>query len=126
MNRLLIAFALLFVAAVCQAQVETGTIDCGNSGNWLQVSDLPNRVNVRQQSVDVDFSSQYRWAPKVYVSFSELDIERDTNVRVTTNVDSVSTTGFRVSCVTWADSIVFSVKLHWISVYDRDSCYLAP
>jgi hypothetical protein len=119
MNRLLIAFALLFVAAVCQAQVQTGSIDCGNSGNWPHVADLPNRGNVRQRSVDVKFSPSYRKAPKVLVSFSELDIDQAPNLRVTTNLISVSTTGFRVSCVTWADTIVYSVKLQWISVGDQ-------
>ena len=67
------------------------------------------------ETFSVNFKQPYNKTPIVHIGMTMLDAATPT-VRATANVVHVDTSGFSVQCSTWADSVVYSLKVDWVSM----------
>nr|CAK19329.1 CHAII like protein precursor [Cepaea hortensis] len=111
---LLLLCVLSFAAAQC---VQTGTIECGNDDSWPSVpSDDPSKVNTRELAKTITFSSSYCRSPVVLLSITQLDVEKNQNLRVISRLYTASPTGFKASCYTWYNTKVYRMTISWIAI----------
>ena len=61
------------------------------------------------------FDKKYKKTPKVMVSFSLLDTEKDTNLRISVFPEHIDISGFDLTIYTWDNTKIFRVKAIWIS-----------
>ena len=69
----------------------------------------------RTVTIHIYFDKKYENAPKVMVSLSLLDTERDTNLRISVFPEHIDTSGFDLTIYTWDNTKIFRVKAIWIS-----------
>ena len=63
----------------------------------------------------VNFPSAFQHNPTVSVSISGLDVDSNKNLRITVSAKHVSTTGFKASMSTWADTRLYAVYFAWVA-----------
>lgn len=90
------------------------------SGSWsvspsLQNYSLDNNNGERSMTIEIIFNNSFRQKPDIFLSVTQLDAERKTNVRYTVEAISVSRDGFTLVVKTWADTKIFSISGNWIA-----------
>lgn len=63
----------------------------------------------------IKFPAAYDREPKVFAAISHLDMDSARNLRLKGFVDGVDNAGFTWHANTWADSVLYSARLNWIS-----------
>ena len=72
----------------------------------------------RNVTQDITFGKKYEKKPKVMVSISSLDAGCATSenvIRVKVNAKNIDISGFDIEINTWHASVLFEVKVSWIS-----------
>jgi len=77
----------------------------------------------RETSRRIYFARPFITPPKVIVFLKELDMDKDKNWRVVTNVSDIDTNGFNIHIKTWNDSILYAATAGWIA-YPEDRPYV--
>ena len=78
---------------------------------------MNNSTGDRSFVKHIKFDEQYETIPQVMASISGLDAgnEKAVTIRINVNVENINTSGFDLRISTWLDSMIFSVKISWIS-----------
>lgn len=109
-----LAIVLFFVVfgslTFAQTQSDFWTTKVGDAGYNLNTNS-----GERSMTVEVNFPKPYDIKPKVMVSVTLLDADKDVNTRYNVEVLSVSRDGFTIKIRTWADSKIFSIGGYWLS-----------
>ncbi|BFZ20603.1 hypothetical protein BsWGS_23642 [Bradybaena similaris] len=97
---------------------ETGEFFCHHSQYWSQSLDNPKHPGLVGRSFvkDVTFSRPFSWKPVVFLSVTYLDSDKSTNLRMIAKVDNISQSGFRALCFTWADTIIYEMRITWLAL----------
>lgn len=110
----ILSVILFFVAftAITSAQTQ--------SGQWISKSgdaayNLDANTGERSTTLEVNFPIPYEVKPKVIVSVSQIDSDKQFNTRFNVEVLSVSRDGFTVKVKTWADSKIYSIGGYWLA-----------
>ena len=69
----------------------------------------------RSVTIHINFDKKYEKIPKVMVSISLLDTEKNTNLRINVYAEHINTSGFDLIIYTWDDTRIFRIKATWIS-----------
>ena len=118
MKKLLVLAAILFFVVfttMVSAQIQ--------SGQWFSKAGDPSYIldaNTGERStlVEINYPKPYDVKPKVIVSVTQLDADKEANSRYNVEVLSVSRDGFTVKIKTWADSKIFSISGYWLAYTD--------
>lgn len=71
--------------------------------------------NCNQVNAKIKFGKPYDEAPKVVVFLSGIQANCNYQLRFNIRAEDVTTTGFKLKGGTWCDSILFNLKITWIS-----------
>lgn len=110
-----IIFFLFFVFIPCSlAQTKT------QSGIWsvnpsLEDYSLDKNEGDRSMTIEVNFKTPFKNKPQIAVSITQLDCDKESNLRYNVEVLSASGDGFTIKVKTWADSKIFSISGYWIA-----------
>ena len=90
------------------------------SGGWsvspsLSSYSLDSNNGERSMTIEIRFKDPFKQKPSVFLSVSQIDANRETNVRYNVEAISVSRDGFTLKIKTWADSKIFSISGSWIA-----------
>lgn len=115
MKKLSILTAVLFFIAFT-AMVSAQT----QSGQWFSKAgdpayNLDTNTGERSTTIEINYPKPYDVKPKVIVSVTQLDADKEANSRYNVEVLSVSRDGFTVKIKTWADSKIFSISGYWLA-----------
>lgn len=106
------AVITLFSAVTALAQVQSGTwsVKEGQAGYNLHTNQ-----GERAMTISVKFPTPFENKPKVALSVTQIDADKNANQRYNVEATSVSRDGFTIKIRTWADSKVFSISGYWIA-----------
>ena len=92
------------------------------SGEWyvefFAYNEYMHMMNSRGEpsiTKHIEFDVKFKKAPKVMVSISLLDTERDTNLRVNVYAEHINTSGFDLRIAIWDDTQLYRLRSSWIS-----------
>jgi hypothetical protein len=90
------------------------------SGSWsvnqsLAGYSLDKNNGERTITIDIDFDNAFNKKPTIFLSVSQIDTDKETNVRYNVEAISISRDGFTLKVRTWADSKIFSLSGYWIA-----------
>lgn len=102
----------LLSAITLLAQVQSGTwsVKEGQAGYNLHTNQ-----GERAMTISVKFPTPFENKPKVALSVTQIDTDKNANQRYNVEAISVSRDGFTIKIRTWADSKVFSISGYWIA-----------
>jgi len=102
----------LFLAVTTLAQVQSGTwfVKEGQAGYNLYTNQGESSM-----TISVKFPTTFENKPKVALSVTQIDADKNANQRYNVEAISVSRDGFTIKIGTWADSKVFSISGYWIA-----------
>lgn len=108
-------FAILFLG--CAALVSAQSVQ---SGSWAVTPATPGFTldknnGERTMTVDIDFDNPFDTKPNVFLSVTQIDADKDVNIRYKVEAMSISRDGFTLKIRTWADSKVYSISGFWLA-----------
>jgi hypothetical protein len=111
---LLALFFIIFAFADLQAQTKM------QSGTWSVNQSIPgysldNNNGDRSITLDINFTEPFTKKPKIILTITQLDSDKDVNLRYRPEAISISRDGFTLKVNTWADSKIFSLSGNWLA-----------
>ncbi len=113
---ILICLAFLLVVSpnfYPQSKIESGVWSVSPS---LSNYSLDSNNGERSMTIEIRFKNPFRQKPNIFISVSQIDSDKETNVRYHVEAISVSRDGFTLKVKTWADSKIFSLSGYWLAV----------
>lgn len=112
--------SLFFIAAVITLLISISGFAQIQSGTWSVKEgqagyNLHTNQGERAMTVSVKFPTSFENKPKVALSVTQIDADKNANQRYNVEAISVSRDGFTIKIRTWADSKVFSISGYWIA-----------
>ena len=112
---LTIFFALTAMVSA-QSHVQSGTWSVNPS---VAGYNLDKNTGERTMTIDVEFSKPFDTKPTVFLSVTQLDADKDVNLRYSVEAISVSRDGFTIKVRTWADSKIYSISGYWSAYAEK-------
>jgi hypothetical protein len=113
LNKLVLVFILSsFVSLQAQPKFESGTWSVNQSVSGYA---LDNNNGERSITLDVHFTESFIKKPFIILTVTQLDADKDVNLRYRVETISVSRDGFTLKVNTWADSKIYSLSGNWLA-----------
>lgn len=77
---------------------------------------LDKNEGERSMTIDIDFETPFTGKPQLFLSITQMDSDKEANVRVQVEAISISRDGFTLKVTTWADSKLFSISGYWLAM----------
>jgi hypothetical protein len=90
-------------------------IESGEISEDVHNTKLYNSTGDRYYTKHIYFNKKYETIPNVHVSITGFDIINSKNARLKVLVENIDENGFDIKIFTWADTIIYWVKVSWIS-----------
>ncbi len=74
---------------------------------------LDKNMGERTVTVEIKFEKPFTKKPHIFLSVTQIDSDKESNVRYNVEPISVSRDGFTIKVRTWADSKLFSISGYW-------------
>ncbi|MFO7444852.1 MAG: H-type lectin domain-containing protein [Ignavibacteriaceae bacterium] len=108
----LVTLFLTITTAFAQDGVQSGKFAINTStANY----NLHKNSGDRSVTIEINFTKPFEIKPTVVLSVTQLDADKDTNVRYGVDASSVSRDGFTIKVSTWADSKIYGLGGQWIA-----------
>ncbi|MFO7446546.1 MAG: H-type lectin domain-containing protein [Ignavibacteriaceae bacterium] len=112
LSTVLVTLCLTFATALAQDGVQSGKF----AVNTATASyNLHKNSGDRSVTIEISFTKPFDIKPTVVLSVTQLDADKDTNVRYSVDASSVSRDGFTIKVSTWADSKIYGLSGQWIA-----------
>lgn len=90
------------------------------SSSWsvnqsLAAYSLDKNDGERSMTIDIDFETAFTEKPQIILSITQMDSDKEANVRINVEAISISRDGFTLKVSTWADSKLFSISGSWLA-----------
>ena len=76
---------------------------------------LDKNEGERTITIDIDFEIPFSEKPQIILSVTQLDSDKESNVRFNVEAISISRDGFTLRVRTWSDSKLFSISGYWLA-----------
>jgi hypothetical protein len=91
------------------------------SSSWsvnqsLAAYSLDKNEGERTMTIDIDFETPFTEKPQIFLSVSQIDSDKESNLRYNVEAISVSRDGFTLKVHTWSDSKLFSISGYWLAI----------
>jgi hypothetical protein len=91
------------------------------SGNWsvnqsIAAYSLDKNNGDRSMTLEIKFDEPFQNIPHILLSISQLDADKDSNIRYKAEAFSISRDGFTLKVQTWSDSRIFSISGYWLAI----------
>jgi hypothetical protein len=107
----LIIICFLFLAKPVSAQLMQNSSWSVNQS--LDGYSLDKNDGERTMTIDVKFEKPFIKKPQIILSVTQIDADKESNLRFNVEAISVSRDGFTIKVRTWADSKLFSISGYW-------------
>ncbi|CAG5131635.1 unnamed protein product [Candidula unifasciata] len=97
------------IAQVRLPHYEQGSVVCRNSDSWGEI------MKLRESVKEVRFTTPYDKIPQLDFSVIKLDVLTTKNVRYQISIKDLTTTGFKIVCGTWFDTVIYDLEVRWNS-----------
>ena len=77
---------------------------------------LDNNDGERTMTIDIDFETPFKEKPQIFLSVTQIDSDKGSNLRYNVEAISISRDGFTLKVRTWSDSKIFSISGYWVAV----------
>jgi hypothetical protein len=95
-----------------QSKIQTGSWSVSPS---LADYSLHDNNGERSMTIEIKFKDSFKQKPNVFLSATQIDADKETNVRYSVEAISISRDGFTLKVKTWADSKIFSISGNWLA-----------
>jgi hypothetical protein len=95
-----------------QSKMQTGSWSVSPS---LADYSLHDNNGERSMTIEIRFKDPFKQKPKVFLSATQIDAAKETNVRYSVEAISISRDGFTLKVKTWSDSKIFSISGNWLA-----------
>ncbi|MDP2363664.1 MAG: H-type lectin domain-containing protein [Ignavibacteria bacterium] len=108
-----------YIALSYSLSAQTNTLGSSWSFNQsLQSYSLSSNNGERSMTLDVDFKTPLKKIPQIFLSVTQIDADKETNLRYNVEAISISRDGFTLKVKTWSDSKIFSISGYWLATTD--------
>ncbi|BFZ17729.1 hypothetical protein BsWGS_20768 [Bradybaena similaris] len=109
---------ITWLAVTADLLEQTGSFFCGKSWHYHPVLGNPKHPEVesRQYVQDVQFPKAFLDTPLIVLSVTDMDIDRNANLRFMAQVDNVTKSGVQAKCYTWSDTTIYQMRISWFAI----------
>ena len=109
---LIVMFLFPTLSLSAQTKMQAGSWSVSPS---LSGYSLDNNNGERSMTVEIRFDDSFINKPGLFLSVTEIDADKETNIRYNVEAISVSRDGFTLKVRTWSDSKIFSISGYWVA-----------
>lgn len=106
-------FSFIFLSGFSSAQTfqsSSWSVNQSLAGYSLDKND-----GERTMTIDIDFENAFTEKPQIILSVTQIDSDKETNLRYNVEAISISRDGFTIKVRTWSDSKLFSISGYWLA-----------
>uniref|UniRef100_A0A8W8LFW2 H-type lectin domain-containing protein n=1 Tax=Magallana gigas TaxID=29159 RepID=A0A8W8LFW2_MAGGI len=120
LNECILFLALLTIVAKCNPKEQEKKLSARVAGSTESISGTVGHAGFQPTakwpySQRIDFNSPFDATPTVTYGLYALDSSDEANLRVSTLLSNVSSTGFQLTLRTWSDSKLFEAAVSWMA-----------
>ena len=108
-------FLSIFTVISVQAFAQTMQSSSWSVNQSLTAYSLDKNNGERTMTIEVDFETPFTKKPQIFLSVTQIDSDKEANVRYNVEAVSISRNGFTIKVRTWADSKLFSISGYWLA-----------
>ena len=108
-------FILLIVLISTSATAQTMQNGSWSVNQSLAAYSLDKNNGDRTMTIEVDFETSFTKKPQIFLSVTQIDSDKEYNLRYNVEAMSISRDGFTIKVRTWADSKIFSISGNWLA-----------
>jgi hypothetical protein len=108
----------LFVLASISLNAQTIQSSSWSANQSIEGYSLDKNNGERSIFLDIKFEKPFNKKPQIFLSVTQIDSDKESNLRFNIEAISISRDGFTIRVQTWADSRVFSVSGYWIGIIE--------
>jgi|WetSurMetagenome_2_1015567.scaffolds.fasta_scaffold06606_7 hypothetical protein len=113
LNKIFFLFFIVFISSsIAQTKMQSGIWSVNPS---LEDYSLDKNEGERSMTIEVSFKTPFKTKPQIAISITQLDCDKESNLRYNVEVLAASRDGFTLKVNTWADSKIFSISGYWIA-----------
>lgn len=79
---------------------------------------LDKNSGERIVTLEINFQNQFEIKPNIFLSVTQLDANKETNLRFKAEALSITREGFTLKISTWSDTKIFSLSGYWLAYSD--------
>lgn len=79
---------------------------------------LDKNSGERTVTLEINFQNQFEIKPNIFLSVTQLDASKETNLRYKAEALSITREGFTLKISTWSDTKIFSLSGYWLAYSD--------
>lgn len=84
----------------------------------LEGYSLDKNNGERTMTIDVKFEKPFNKKPQIILSVTQIDSDKESNLRYNAEAISISRDGFTLRVRTWANSKLYSVSGYWVGLLE--------
>jgi len=111
-------FLSIFTVISAQAFAQTMQNNSWSVNQSLAGYSLDKNNGDRTMTIEIKFEKPFTKKPQIFLSVTQIDSDKNVNLRYNVEAVSVSRDGFTIKVNTWADSKIFSVSGYWLAYRD--------
>lgn len=109
-------FLFFFIILTVNALAQTVQSSSWSVNQSLAAYSLDKNNGERAMTIDVDFETPFNQKPQIILTVTQLDSDKESNVRYNVEAISISREGFTLKVRTWSDSKIFSISGYWLAI----------
>ena len=110
---LILLFVFLSQSILAQKEFKSGSWSINQS---IAAYSLDKNNGDRNMTLEIKFDKPFQKKPHILLSISQLDADKDSNIRYEAEALSISKDGFTLQVHTWSDSRIFSISGYWLAI----------
>lgn len=109
----IVLFAIITLTGFSSAQtIQSSSWSVNQS---LAGYSLDKNEGERTMTIDIDFETSFTEKPQIFLSVTQIDSDKESNLRYNVEAISISRDGFTLRVNTWSDSKLFSISGYWLA-----------
>ena len=108
-----VIFLFLFIILTGFSLAQTIQSSSWSANQSLVGYSLDKNNGERTTTVEIKFEKPFIKKPHIFLSVTQIDSDKESNVRYNVEAISISRDGFTIKVRTWADSKLFSISGYW-------------
>jgi len=106
---------IFFLALTASTLAQTMQNNSWSVNQSLEGYSLDKNNGERTMTIVVNFETPFTKKPQIFLSVTQIDSDKESNMRFNVEAISISRDGFTIKVRTWADSKIFSISGYWLA-----------
>ncbi len=108
-------FIFVFIILIGFSSAQTMQSSSWSVNQSLAGYSLDINEGERTMTIDIDFETPFIKKPQIFLSVSQIDSDKGSNLRYNVEAISISRDGFTLKVSTWSDSKLYSISGYWVA-----------